>query len=272
MEKLPPSKIIEKNLKNRKNYIYFSKKTQKLLGSSIVFSIYLKYHMHLLQKGIGFSMHPLHAQYFFKKRIIINLPIEFLQYFMHDWVKLDSNTIHTSDYFLSNQNLISISHDVEKMQVYRLAKELASNNWNYKSTQSYQTFCTALEQGKPISKQHVLLNSTEAINAYFERFQKLHDSIKTHGLLSNANFRQFGAQHQDREIGIAIDQSGNIIKLQGGQHRFALAKILNISHIPVEIRMVHTDLLQQICKIHKKSPIEAVLWVAHRLASEQAVC
>lgn len=90
--------------------------------------------------------------------------------------------------------------------------------------------------------------------------------------MSNAQISQRSTQQPDREIGIAIDHRGNIIKLQGGQHRFALAKLLNISHIPVEIRMVHTDLLQQICQTHKKSPIQAILWMAHQLASAEAVC
>lgn len=272
MEKIASSKISPEDIETRKKQIYIAKKTQRLLGNFITFPAFFKHHLQLIHQGSAFSLHPLYAQYFFKQKLIIQLPIQRIEHAMHDWVQCNAQHLHTSDYFLSNQDLLSISHPVENILAYRHAKELLAADWNYQSTKAYQYFSTAVSKGKPIKKQHVLLDSTTAIDAYFERFQQLYLSIQNHGLLSNAQISQRSTQQPDREIGIAIDRRGNIIKLQGGQHRFALAKLLNISHIPVEIRMVHTDLLQQICQTHKKSPIQAILWMAHQLASAEAVC
>lgn len=113
MEKTPSSKISAEDVEIRKKHIYIAKKTQRLLGNFIAFPAFFKHHLQLIHQGSAFSLHPLYAQYFFKQKLIIQLPIQRIEHAMHDWVQCNAQHLHTSDYFLSNQDLLSISHPVK---------------------------------------------------------------------------------------------------------------------------------------------------------------
>ena len=47
----------------------------------------------------------------------------------------------------------------------------------------------------------------------------------------------------ERDIGVAITETGELIRHLGGKHRTAIAQALNLPTMPVEIRMVHTGWL-----------------------------
>lgn len=267
MEKIYKSKSSPQHIEDRKKRIYIAKKAAPYCSNFLVFPFWLRYQLAQLDQCGGFALHPLHAQKFYGKKLLIQLPLERIQYAMHDWVGTGAQTLHTSDYFLTSQDLLSISLRTENMQVYRHAQELQAANWEYQKTRVYQQFCNASASGKPITKQQIVLDSIEAVNGYFERFKKLYQSMQKNGMLSNAEISRIENIPPDREIGIALDSSGAIIKLQGGQHRFAIAKLLNISHIPVEVRMIHRDLIAQACHSPKKSPVQAIVSLVRKLDS-----
>jgi hypothetical protein len=51
----------------------------------------------------------------------------------------------------------------------------------------------------------------------------------------------------ERDIGVAITETGELIRHLGGKHRTAIAQALKLPSIPVEVRMVHTSwLLRQV--------------------------
>jgi len=82
------------------------------------------------------------------------------------------------------------------------------------------------------------------LNLYFEDLIKLHKQMKKSGYKS-----QQSLNHKiGDEIGVFIDSNGELIKAEdkyGGTHRFALAKILKLTYVYINVRGVHKNFLKK---------------------------
>lgn len=87
-------------------------------------------------------------------------------------------------------------------------------------------------------------------------------------MLSNQEVTQKWGGQADREIGVALDRDGAVIKLHGGKHRFALAVAHQLPTIPVELRMVHAQLLASTCQANGCSPVQAIALLVQKLRHE----
>ncbi len=63
----------------------------------------------------------------------------------------------------------------------------------------------------------------------------------------------------ERDIGVAIDADGRLVRHTNGKHRMAAALALGIERIPVEIRLVHTGWLARQSERLGLSPADALL-------------
>ncbi len=103
------------------------------------------------------------------------------------------------------------------------------------------------------------LNSQELIDDYFQRFVALFHSIQAHGVVPVNSLkgplaekfqpsasRRRKTEWGERDIGVAIGPAGELVLLPGGKHRLAVATVLKISHVPVQVRMVHVDWLRKL--------------------------
>lgn len=192
----------------------------------------------------------------FKKNLIIQINPSHLKYTLKDWVKIDNTEIvNTNHYFIGSGDWKNILFEIEKTPVFRELNELIKCDFDYKNTKLYARYVENIQNNIPSKKQHRVLDSKEAINSYFKKFIDLYDSIKTRGFLPAHHFVDF----KNKEIGIAILQDGTIVKMIGAQHRVAIAKVLKIQSIPVEIRMIHKDYLNVICAKYSLNYSDAIL-------------
>lgn len=83
------------------------------------------------------------------------------------------------------------------------------------------------------------VSSKQEMQARFQRIERLHDSLRQHGYLTQRELIKRGHAPLSRfrealfgEITIDLDRSGNPLFVDG-RHRLALAKILDIDTIPV---------------------------------------
>ncbi len=77
----------------------------------------------------------------------------------------------------------------------------------------------------------------EAIHAYFADLAVLFEVVKLHGFQSQD---RLGVDNGDLdEIRVMIDREGRLVRVFGGNHRFAIAQILNLPRIPVYVIAVH---------------------------------
>jgi len=84
------------------------------------------------------------------------------------------------------------------------------------------------------------LRNINELDLYFEALLKLKSDIENVGYKTSINLRKL--KHD--EIGVFIDRNGRFIKPAdkfGGTHRFAVARIIGLSHIPVRIAGVHPE-------------------------------
>lgn len=84
----------------------------------------------------------------------------------------------------------------------------------------------------------------------YRELQGLFDSIKTDGYLSQKELKR-KRKHWHDEIRVAIARDGRFLKIaESGNHRLAMAQILNIEYVPVFIQGVHYEWALKCCRKH----------------------
>lgn len=233
-----------------------------VVANRLIFPILFKTCM---RSGKIFSLNPYLVKYFYKDKLLIFVSPQEIKKFMRDWIIDESGKkYHTNDYFLASGDWANITDDLENMYVFKEAYELEKQKWEYKKTDVYTNLIKRAKTN-PAIKQHILLNSIEKVDAYFERFKNLYNSIAKKGIIAIKDFSLTAMGNQDSNIGIAIDIDGSLIKLPGGQHRVSIALIQRLSVIPVEVRMIHKSYLQKICDEYNLSCIDGVTKILNDL-------
>lgn len=266
-------KKIQKNnqQEQRKNILFLTKKISKIFSFKVVFEAILNYSITIKRTNDHLSLHQNYKNQYFKDDLIVFIETEKITHFITSWIPIKSNHVHSSDYFITNFNLLEHCKEINKLPVINIIKDFQSNNFTYKNTQYYKKLNESIKNGKPITKQQTLLDTEEKVINYFNRIHDLYQSITRHGLISNKIISENGKEYIDREIGIAINNDGFLIKLQGGQHRFAIAKIKKIEKIPVEIRLIHKDIIKNVSKNYNISSIEAINLIKNTLNEKSSI-
>lgn len=173
---------------------------------------------------------------------------------LHDWVSSDEDEQprHINDYFLCFADWSPALKPIAKSPVYIEAVQLLDAGLDYKSTSAYQRYIKRLEKGIATARNRAPLDTVEKINLYFERFVSLFTSIQGHGFLplkdarhaaqplnTASAIRSWRTNYGESDLGIAIGASGELVALPGGQHRLAIALVLQLKSIPVQLRLVH---------------------------------
>ena len=94
--------------------------------------------------------------------------------------------------------------------------------------------------------------SVDDLPQYFARFDKIYNSLQTEGYktqreLINESPTETIEQNLDapipelNEIGVCIGRDGELIRGYRGEHRLAIAKILGIDRVPVQVLVRHSE-------------------------------
>lgn len=70
---------------------------------------------------------------------------------------------------------------------------------------------------------------------YLQKLVKLFKNIKKIGLKQNIN----------NNIEFMIDRNRNLVKINSGNHRFSISRILKLKKIPIEIKVIHKKCLEK---------------------------
>lgn len=257
--------------KQRKNTLFLTRKISIIFSFKIFFKAFLKLSLIKKHTNDKLSLHQNFRKKYFNQDLIIFIETEKISHFITSWVYSNSTYVHSSDYFLTNFDLLKHCKEINQIPTIKIIEDLQSENFIHKNTKYYKKLNDSIKNNKPIIKQQILLNTEEKVTNYFTKIHTLHQSIMENGLISNVEFSKYGKQHIDREIGIAINNDGTIIKLQGGQHRFSIAKLQKIEKIPVEIRLIHKDVIENISNKYKISSVEAIYLIKDTLANKSSI-
>lgn len=180
------------------------------------------------------------------------LPARMLETRLWDWVTSGDRVIHTGDYFLFRGDWSGLLHKAERTRTFQEARAVHAVGLSFRDSVTYREDLQQIKRGKPLRRNKVSIDTPELLDQYYQRFVKLFLSIQKHGVLSLAEarsrepgfdlgsaVRDWKVSRGEREIGVAIGPQGEIVVLPGGKHRLAIASVLGIDQVPVELRMVH---------------------------------
>ncbi|MGC3874666.1 hypothetical protein ACPF7Z_15500 [Halomonas sp. GXIMD04776] len=117
---------------------------------------------------------------------------------------------------------------------YRFIEDIWRHQDDLIESASYYRLMQRIEQGKPFRSHHkgILLNTPDKALAYLNVYVGYMKDMQRHGF-----DRTLG---KDR-LGVAIDRQGHVVKVNRGLHRLAMAQVLELGHIPVQVRAVHAQ-------------------------------
>jgi hypothetical protein len=128
---------------------------------------------------------------------------------------------------------------VEEHWTYRTMRELMHSSGNFTGINSYSSAQQRLAKHGPYFHNGRYVETSEDINSYFVKYKRLIESISCDG------FAYDHSKNREAErIGIAIDQTGNLVHFQKGNHRFAILREMGFESIPVRLRLLHNDWLK----------------------------
>ena len=73
------------------------------------------------------------------------------------------------------------------------------------------------------------------IKIYFHKLFKLFENIKENGVKTNI----------DDNLEFMVDSNNNLVKINSGNHRFSISRILKLQSIPVEVKLIHLNCLKK---------------------------
>lgn len=205
----------------------------------------------------------------YNKSLMITIDAKDLEYVLKDWVEADDEVLNTSHFFLGYGDWSGILTKIQGSSIYSEALDLQKHNWDYKSSMYYTKYIKRFTANEPIRRQHNHLDTTQKLNQYYERFCTLYHSIQEEGFLPQ---EQLPKDTKNKNIAIAIDKDWNIVKLAGAQHRVAIAKILNLTSIPVEVKMIHKELIKEVSADYGLDYYDSISTIIDTIKSKYEVC
>ena len=175
-------------------------------------------------------------------------------------------------YFLDGSDWKSILLPLAKSASHREIVEICGTRHDFRDGARYHKYADSIAGGKPIRRNRIVIDTVEKLDSYFAYYLALIENIEENGILSHTSLelrQQTGWQHRltrtlwqdlaERDIGVAIDAGGRLVRHTSGKHRTAAALALGLDRIPVEIRMVHTRWLVRQSEKLGLPPLKAFL-------------
>lgn len=86
----------------------------------------------------------------------------------------------------------------------------------------------------------------EKVKEYMQSLQVLYDRIIVDGEIKSQ--AKLGGNPFDGEINFVVGRTGELLKSDEGNHRFAIALFCEFRCIPIQVSLIHSDLLDEIRK------------------------
>lgn len=226
-----------------------------IAGSPAAFERMLAQALSQASRGeAGFWLPVAFALQRFGQRLDLAISPGAIDHVLLDGVAAGSRRLHTGQWFIGAGDWTPILWPVSRHQISREAAELLAQDLRFRDTAVYRSYRQRAERNRAMVRNRMLLDSPARIDAYFERFASLFESIRENGVVRRSagsglfvqgrGQRSWWTELGEQDIGVAIDATGRLCKLPGGQHRFAIARALGLSEIPVQVRLLHAGVLQ----------------------------
>ena len=139
-------------------------------------------------------------------------------------LKFNKSTDFIFDFEWGNNNQLLTTYE-KKHHTYKSCNQIFLQNIKIIESKEYIFFKNQIKKNK-IYKG---CKDEKDIMNYFNNLKFLYKSILKNGLRENRN----------NNIEFMIDREYNLVKINSGNHRFAISRILKLKKIPIEIKLIH---------------------------------
>jgi hypothetical protein len=217
---------------------------------------------------------PKHAFWYFGSALRMWVDPARLKARLSDYVRDERGVRWVGSSFLDAANWSGAVAPLSDSPIHIETIELVAADLDFSRTRSYRELLARARAGRPLTRNGVTLSTVDAIEAYFHYCADLIASVREHGvkprnemhcvgmpLFKHRKARPPGLNEVERDIGVAINGNGQLIRHLGGKHRTAIAQTLRLPRVPVEVRLVHVRWLAR--EMHRRQlPAHRVLPIA----------
>lgn len=183
----------------------------------------------------------------------------------------DGELVVLRDFFVGSGDWSPMLRDVETSPLHQEIVELVANDLDYEKCPSYRRLVEQVASEGPIVRNYIRLGSRQDVQAYFQHYSALIESVRTNGLrrkTERAGQPEAGTvgglrsrYHEmiETDVGVAVDRDGRLHRFRGGFHRTAIVKCLELERMPVAVKLVHADWLRGVIAETGLPPHEAVI-------------
>ena len=212
------------------------------------------------------------AHFFFNEKLLLSIETPDIEKRLPDRV-FDGTHVHwIGAHFLDGGDWEPIKGLITESSSHREIVELCETRQAFREGKRYRNYVRRIAAGSRLQRNRIVLDTVEKLDGYFAYYLALIEDIERNGILSQSDLGlhgQTGRHHRwtrtfwqdlaERDIGVAIDEDGSLVRHTNGKHRMAAAIALGIERIPVEIRLVHAGWLMRRSDQLGLPPAEALL-------------
>ncbi|MBA3519171.1 MAG: hypothetical protein H0T75_16395 [Rhizobiales bacterium] len=233
--------------------------TAPLLGSSLLFPRRFDAAVAaLLERPDAAGIAPAHAFWYFGGALHLWVEPRSLQRRLSDFVADHRGARWIGASFLDAADWSGAVLSLRKSPIHREMGQLVRADLEFRRIAAYQSLLRRAELGQPAVRNGIVLAGVAEIDAYFRYCADLAASMRQHGILPRRELgrlqtsssthraaRPRGIDRAERDIGVAVTETGELVRHLGGKHRTAIARVLRLPRIPVEVRLVHVRWLKR---------------------------
>lgn len=176
------------------------------------------------------------------------------------------------DKFLGAGDWSAMLEPVSSAPTYHDAFEVAAAGLDYCRTEAFKQAMERAGGPRPVIRNFVTLNKPELVESYFRNVADLCRSVSESGVMPRSEYRRFShlfrsprvrppwIEAAESDVGVAIGPQGEIYRFASGKHRTAIAQALELTSIPVEVRVAHLDWLTGLMAATGLGPVGALLY------------
>jgi len=168
--------------------------------------------------------------------------------------KLDTKRVYKGLLFMPgewDQPRITVNRQEQKDPRYQSCRELLSGVPLRECTE-FKALMARLNAGqKPRG-----LRTEAQIEHYLQQQLDMYKQVQAQGALKTQT--DLGQAKYGGEINCVVGHDGELLKTTDGNHRLAVARVLGLKRIPVQVSRIHTNLLPHVQSLSSSSATEAV--------------
>lgn len=168
--------------------------------------------------------------------------------------KLDTKRVYRGRLFVPgnwDEPRITVDRQEQKDPRYQGCKELLSG-MPVRECSEFKALLARLQAGQ----QPRGLNTEAQIEKYLYQQLAMYKQVQAQGALKTQ--AELGKARYGGEINCVVGHDGELLKTTDGNHRLAVARVLGIKRVPVQVSRIHTNLLPYVQGLSQTSATQAV--------------